>query len=93
MEDTIGLIWQQTIYPETDIRTVSNPPNYQFNWTYDIRQLAYDIVQDDPYAHRYLDGPAVPSSSSWSLLVLSGTFLLTVARFNRRTKPVDRRKH
>jgi hypothetical protein len=93
MEDTIGLIWQQTIYPETDIRTVSNPPNYQFNWTYDIRKLAYDIVQDDPYAHRYLDATAVPSLSSWSLLVLSGTFLLTVARFNRRTKPLDRRRH
>ena len=59
MEDTIGLIWQQTIYPETDVRTVSNPPTYQYNWTYDIRQLAYDIVQDDPYAHRH---PADPNN-------------------------------
>jgi len=61
MEDTIGLIWQQTIYPETDIRTVSSPPTYQFNWTYDIRQLAYDIWQDDFYAHRFLP-PADPNN-------------------------------
>ena len=58
MEDTIGLIWQQTLYPETDVRTVSNPPTYNYDWTYDIRQLAYDIWQDDPYAHRYRDVPA-----------------------------------
>ena len=61
MEDIIGLIWQQTIYPETDIRTVSNPPTYQYNWTYDIRQLAYDIWQDDPYAHRF-NPPADPNN-------------------------------
>jgi len=41
-----------------DRRTVSNLPTYQYNWTYDIRQLAYDIVQDDPYAHRTLNNPS-----------------------------------
>ena len=57
LEDTIGLIWQQTIYPETDIRSVANPPTYQKNWTYDLRQLAREIWEDDSYAHRYNDGP------------------------------------
>jgi hypothetical protein len=55
MEDTLGLIWQKTLYPETDIRTVADPPTFQHDWTYDIRQLAYEIWQDDPYAHRYND--------------------------------------
>lgn len=58
MEDTLGLIWQQTIYPETDIRTVADPPTFQHDWTYDIRQLAYEVWQDDPYAHRYKDTAA-----------------------------------
>jgi len=58
MEDTLGLIWQQTIYPETDIRTVTNPPTLQHDWTYDIRQLAYEVWQDDTNAHRYNDTPA-----------------------------------
>ena len=52
MEDTLGLIWQKTLYPETDIRTVADPPTFQHDWTYDIRQLAYEIWRDDPYAHR-----------------------------------------
>lgn len=60
LEDTIGLIWQQTIYPETDIRTLQNPPTYQKNWTYDLRQLAREIWEDDSYAHRYNDGPVSP---------------------------------
>jgi len=57
MEDTLGLIWQKTLYPETDIRTVADPPTFQQDWTYDIRQLAYELWQDDPYAHRYNDTP------------------------------------
>ncbi len=57
LDDTIGLIWQQTIYPETDIRTLANPPTYQKNWTYDLRQLAREIWEDDSYARRYNDGP------------------------------------
>ena len=59
MEDTLGLIWQQTLYPETDIRTVEDPPTFQNDWTYDIRQLAYEVWQDDPYAHRYNDTAAI----------------------------------
>lgn len=77
MEDTIGLIWQQTIYPETDIRTVSNPPTYQFNWTYDIRQLAYDIVQDDPFAQRPGAVPAnVPAAGGLGLALGAGLLAL-----------------
>ena len=53
MKDTMGLIWQQTIYPESNVRTISNPPTYQYNWTYDLRQLAFEIVKDGPYAHRH----------------------------------------
>ncbi len=62
MEDTMGLIWHQTLYPETDVRTLTNIPTYQNNWTYDIRQLAYDIWQDESYAHRYNDDPVDPAT-------------------------------
>jgi len=61
LEDTLGLIWHQTLYPETDIRMVSNLPTLQQNWTYDIRQLAYDIWSSESYAERYNDTPADPS--------------------------------
>ena len=61
LEDAIGLIWQQTIYPETDIRTLQNTPTYQKNWTYDLRQLAREIWEDDSYAHRYNDDAINPA--------------------------------
>jgi hypothetical protein len=61
VEDAIGLVWQQTIYPETDIRTLNNPPTYQKDWTYDLRQLAYEVWSDESYAHRYNDGPITPT--------------------------------
>jgi len=62
LEDAIGLVWQQTIYPETDIRTVNNPPTYQKDWTYDLRQLAYETWTDETYAHRYNDDPIGPTA-------------------------------
>jgi len=60
MEDVQGLIWHQTLYPETDVRTLTNIPTYQNTWTYDIRQLAYDVWQDESYAHRYNDATIDP---------------------------------
>jgi len=61
MEDVQGLIWHQTLYPETDVRTLTNIPTYQNTWTYDIRQLAYEIWQDESNAHRYNDAPIDPA--------------------------------
>lgn len=57
LEDAIGLIWQQTIYPETNILNVANPPTYQKTWTYDLRELARKVWEDDTFAKRYNDGP------------------------------------
>ena len=46
MQDVQGLIWLQTLYPDTDVRRLTNIPTFNNNWTYDIRQLAYDIWKD-----------------------------------------------
>lgn len=66
VEDALGLIWQQTIYPETDIRTLNNPPTYQKSWTYDLRQLARETWSDEFYAHRYNDGPIGPTAPEFN---------------------------
>lgn len=66
LEDAAGLVWMQSIYPETDIRTLNNPPTYQKNWTYDLRQLAYEVWADESYAHRYSDGPVTPTAPEFT---------------------------
>jgi hypothetical protein len=66
LEDAVGLVWMQTIYPETDIRTLDNLPTYQKNWTYDLRQLAYEVWSDESFAHRYNDGPINPAAPEFT---------------------------
>ena len=55
-EDLLGLVWQKTIYPNTDIENTP-PPSTITEWTYDLRSLAHKVWERTNFSKRLNDQP------------------------------------
>ena len=66
-EDLLGLVWQKTIYPDTDIKNLPRPSTIT-EWNYDLRNLAHTVWEMTNFSKRLNDQPIEPTEPQFILI-------------------------